>query len=613
MATSAELIRNRENERKKRALNRRVKMVQDTGRENNIITNQVQVFNTILPVTDETIFYESLENVSGNFFIIKSKNNINISALTTIVDKFNPRITERYIVPLGVFAQKSKFLDDYITEHNTVGNLIYYTAILGFFNNIFIKNLLSAEEQICINGENFLMPEELGTLRTFLKFISAFKIKQSCYKIYFKRNDIYAYGLCKLFIESGQGDLNAVLIDDISNEETSIENVQTGIDIDEITEEIFITHDHVPTNTRNSENSRKRGREKINIEVQNVEESDSEDEIGVVVVLSESEEEHNEDSDEEYIEEDSEQSDEFNDSRDIMSVHDEDINPSDSHESVFEEQDEVGEDDEDQTTETDYSQVEDETIDNSFPDTQDISEHEISSKTDRLIADFITLISRHYDRSRNEITNEVNDIFHKIVPNSSMDYNFYNKHINIKIRKSVFAKIYKILKQTPPTGVQIENIVNTLGIKTSHILKIFSLGLEQSIFCKTVKVVNTTVHARTDFIIIYENIAREFLSNLNPYSHVKNLGLLQRIYNNCLLTAGMLSTNDLFPERNEALIKLREDIIKASEENLLFESMYTCYRCGSRKILYQEINSRSVDEPAIIHYKCTECGHTWRS
>jgi DNA-directed RNA polymerase subunit M/transcription elongation factor TFIIS len=39
---------------------------------------------------------------------------------------------------------------------------------------------------------------------------------------------------------------------------------------------------------------------------------------------------------------------------------------------------------------------------------------------------------------------------------------------------------------------------------------------------------------------------------------------------------------------------------------------FTCGRCKSRKCTYNEVFSRSGDEPAVVHVQCLHCGNRWR-
>ena len=42
------------------------------------------------------------------------------------------------------------------------------------------------------------------------------------------------------------------------------------------------------------------------------------------------------------------------------------------------------------------------------------------------------------------------------------------------------------------------------------------------------------------------------------------------------------------------------------------EGMYTCGRCGSKKIKNSEAQTRSADEPMTQFFTCLDCGNRWK-
>ncbi|AIF69075.1 hypothetical protein PAP_03275 [Palaeococcus pacificus DY20341] len=38
-----------------------------------------------------------------------------------------------------------------------------------------------------------------------------------------------------------------------------------------------------------------------------------------------------------------------------------------------------------------------------------------------------------------------------------------------------------------------------------------------------------------------------------------------------------------------------------------------CPKCDNEEAYWWELQTRAGDEPSTIFYKCTKCGHTWRS
>ncbi len=39
----------------------------------------------------------------------------------------------------------------------------------------------------------------------------------------------------------------------------------------------------------------------------------------------------------------------------------------------------------------------------------------------------------------------------------------------------------------------------------------------------------------------------------------------------------------------------------------------TCPKCGNDEAYWWEMQTRAGDEPSTVFYKCTKCGHVWRS
>ncbi len=58
----------------------------------------------------------------------------------------------------------------------------------------------------------------------------------------------------------------------------------------------------------------------------------------------------------------------------------------------------------------------------------------------------------------------------------------------------------------------------------------------------------------------------------------------------------------------------REDIPVIEQElETLPKVKITCPKCGNDEAYWWELQTRAGDEPSTIFYKCTKCGHVWRS
>ena len=71
--------------------------------------------------------------------------------------------------------------------------------------------------------------------------------------------------------------------------------------------------------------------------------------------------------------------------------------------------------------------------------------------------------------------------------------------------------------------------------------------------------------------------------------------------------------------------KKKEEIIKKRKEDLysklgdlkkeniqVSEGLYKCRKCGSKKTIQKELQTRSADEPMTIFIICLECKNSWK-
>lgn len=57
----------------------------------------------------------------------------------------------------------------------------------------------------------------------------------------------------------------------------------------------------------------------------------------------------------------------------------------------------------------------------------------------------------------------------------------------------------------------------------------------------------------------------------------------------------------------EELVVIEQDVATLPKIKI------TCPKCGNGEAYWWELQTRAGDEPSTIFYKCTKCGHVWRS
>lgn len=72
-----------------------------------------------------------------------------------------------------------------------------------------------------------------------------------------------------------------------------------------------------------------------------------------------------------------------------------------------------------------------------------------------------------------------------------------------------------------------------------------------------------------------------------------------------------LKVEQLHPERYDKILK-KKNKEEEKKNNKKTTSAYKCPKCGARKAIAEEKQTRRGDEPATIFIECQECGHEWR-
>ena len=116
-------------------------------------------------------------------------------------------------------------------------------------------------------------------------------------------------------------------------------------------------------------------------------------------------------------------------------------------------------------------------------------------------------------------------------------------------------------------------------------------------------------------------IARSVIiyNNLNPDSHLKNVNLIKRLLNKEFdeYTLTQMNSEQLFPERHNELFEkygkewLKDVPIPRAEQDIP-DGINKCPKCKSYKTEYNEMQTRSADEPTTKSCFCYNCNHRWR-
>jgi DNA-directed RNA polymerase subunit M/transcription elongation factor TFIIS len=115
---------------------------------------------------------------------------------------------------------------------------------------------------------------------------------------------------------------------------------------------------------------------------------------------------------------------------------------------------------------------------------------------------------------------------------------------------------------------------------------------------------------------LYRKKALSVIANLVPSKHVRNDSLLPRLLSGEFWPHDVpyMRPENTFPRfwqetANDYLTRFKS----AYEMNAIpMTDMFKCSRCKKKECTYYEIFSRAADEPAVIHIRCCNCGHSWK-
>ena len=129
------------------------------------------------------------------------------------------------------------------------------------------------------------------------------------------------------------------------------------------------------------------------------------------------------------------------------------------------------------------------------------------------------------------------------------------------------------------------------------------------------KSISTSFESK-QFTIMYIEVARKIIDNLNPNSYIKNDYLLNAILKKFIKVSDLviLSPQELYPSRWKDLREKKQmkDDLKYNVKERATTDEYQCGICKARKCTYFELQTRSADEPMTTFITCMACGNRWK-
>ena len=117
------------------------------------------------------------------------------------------------------------------------------------------------------------------------------------------------------------------------------------------------------------------------------------------------------------------------------------------------------------------------------------------------------------------------------------------------------------------------------------------------------------------FTRMYLSKCRQVKDNIDPESYIGNADLQTKIQEGSVDIRSIpgMSPAELFPGKWSGLMeeKRRRDEVQYNFTPTATSERYLCKRCGSRKISYYEMQTRSADEGTSSFFTCIDCGAKW--
>lgn len=190
----------------------------------------------------------------------------------------------------------------------------------------------------------------------------------------------------------------------------------------------------------------------------------------------------------------------------------------------------------------------------------------------------------------------------------------YTKYIPTHSKRlTVYQKFYKLLKNT----IDSNRYEECKNYNENDIIKM-SLNLERGIFNYVLeKTCNKTENIWNDkFRTNYVHRCVTIYTNLDPDSYIKNFSLMKRLLSKELdeFKLTYLSESEIFPERRtQYIMKYEKELLKdLPVEKEHEDGILQCRKCKSFKTEYNEVMTRSADEPTTKLCYCWSCGNRWR-
>lgn len=118
------------------------------------------------------------------------------------------------------------------------------------------------------------------------------------------------------------------------------------------------------------------------------------------------------------------------------------------------------------------------------------------------------------------------------------------------------------------------------------------------------------------FLNLYVMKSISVYSNLDSASYIKNADLLKDIQSGTFKAydIAFMKPHDLYPSRWESILheKKTQDQYKFEERTEMATDIYRCGKCGKRRCVFRQAQTRSADEPMTTFVTCLECKNRWK-
>ena len=146
------------------------------------------------------------------------------------------------------------------------------------------------------------------------------------------------------------------------------------------------------------------------------------------------------------------------------------------------------------------------------------------------------------------------------------------------------------------------------------------INLEKGIYNNTIRTAKRLKIVRkwdnNNFVLLYLNMYRTLMTNLNPESSIQNDYLLDRIKKGEIKACqvAFMNPREMFPEKWKRLVaeKIKRDNNMYKENLASATDEFKCYKCKKRQCTYYQLQTRSADEAMTTFVTCLNCGNNWK-